>query len=69
MIKHLEDPKSANLQFLLLPITLNFSGDAVLDQSQLYLPADPAKPQQAAVVCALQYPVSRGSVHIESSGE
>lgn len=67
VIKHLEDPKSANLQFLLLPITLNFSGDAVVDQSQLYLPADPAKPQQAAVVCALQYPVSRGSVHIESS--
>lgn len=46
----------------------NFGVDAVNDQSKLWPPGDPAKPG-VTWVCCLQYPVSRGSIHISSAGQ
>lgn len=68
VIKHLEDEKSANIQYILVPISANFADSAVANQSTLWPPGDPANPGATWVAC-LQYPASRGSIHITSSGK
>ncbi|KAL0260893.1 hypothetical protein SLS55_004585 [Diplodia seriata] len=68
IIKHLEDDKSANIQYILIPAHGNLTDESIKDQSKLWMPGDPAKPE-VVWGCALQYPVSRGSVHISSAGE
>ncbi|KAH7052341.1 hypothetical protein B0J12DRAFT_571855 [Macrophomina phaseolina] len=66
VIQHLEDEKSANLQYIMLPISANFDDSAVANQANLWPPGNPAKPG-FTWVCCLQYPVSRGSIHISSA--
>ncbi|OMP88190.1 putative GMC-type oxidoreductase, partial [Diplodia seriata] len=66
IIKHLEDDKSANIQYILIPAHGNLTDESIKDQSKLWMPGDPAKPE-VVWGCALQYPVSRGSVHISSA--
>ncbi|KAF9629082.1 putative aryl-alcohol dehydrogenase protein [Lasiodiplodia theobromae] len=66
VIRHLEDEKSANIQYILVPISANFADSAVANQSTLWPPGDPANPGATWVAC-LQYPASRGSIHISSS--
>ncbi|EKG13830.1 Glucose-methanol-choline oxidoreductase [Macrophomina phaseolina MS6] len=68
VIQHLEDEKSANLQYIMLPISANFDDSAVANQANLWPPGNPAKPG-FTWVCCLQYPVSRGSIHISSAGK
>lgn len=68
-IAHLKDDKSANLQLVLVPSTFG-GAEGVEDQSKVFPP--PASPDQkpgiTAAMC-LQYPLSRGSVHVKSSGK
>lgn len=68
VIAHLESSKSANLQFVLVAATGDFE-HGVEDQSKLFpTPAEPGKNMGVTMAICLQYPVSRGSVHITSSG-
>ncbi|KAB2570740.1 Aryl-alcohol dehydrogenase [Lasiodiplodia theobromae] len=66
IVNHLEDDRSANVQYILIPAKANLSDESIMDQSKMWLPGNPEKPQ-IVWGCALQYPVSRGSVHITSA--
>ncbi|EKG21685.1 Major facilitator superfamily [Macrophomina phaseolina MS6] len=66
VIQHLEDDRSANLQYVMCPASPVFEEEAVADQSKMWPPGDPNSPGFASA-CCLQYPVSRGSVHITSA--
>jgi choline dehydrogenase-like flavoprotein len=69
IITHLENSKSANLQFVLVAATANWK-DGVADQSKIFPPpTDPSQPNGMTMAICLEYPVSRGSVHITSSGK
>ncbi|EXJ58235.1 hypothetical protein A1O7_05660 [Cladophialophora yegresii CBS 114405] len=66
IIEHIKSNKSANLQLVFIGATGNFK-EGVSDQSRLFaLPAEGAKDGVTFAVC-LQYPVSRGHVHIKSA--
>ncbi|KAL4804192.1 hypothetical protein BDV18DRAFT_166310 [Aspergillus unguis] len=65
VVSHLESDVSANLQLVILPGTLNIGG--IEHQSQLFLPVPPGNPVGATAGLCLQYPVSRGYIHIQSS--
>lgn len=68
IITHLENPKSANLQLVLCAATANWK-HGVQNQAVLFPPpTDPCQPNGFTLAVCLQYPVSRGSVHITSSG-
>lgn len=62
---HLKDDKSANLQLVLIAHNLGVDGYA--DQSKLFPPLEPGKPMSITVALCLQYPLSRGSVHIKTA--
>lgn len=64
-MKHLKDDKSANLQLVL--IAHNFGEEGYADQSKLFPTLEPGKPMSITAAVALQYPLSRGSVHIRSA--
>ncbi|KAF2666429.1 alcohol oxidase, partial [Microthyrium microscopicum] len=64
IIIHLEDSKSANLQMVVIPASMN--PDAAGDQSKIVTP-DPNGPDGITLAICLQYPVSRGSIHIKSA--
>jgi len=67
IIEHLKDDKSANLQFVLIPATCGVETGAE-DQSKLFIPpASPEAPHQVTAAICLQYPTSRGSIHIQSA--
>lgn len=67
IIEHLKSDISANLQLVLVPSTFG-GAEGVEDQSKLFPPpAAGSNPGISAAIC-LQYPVSRGSVHIKSAG-
>jgi choline dehydrogenase-like flavoprotein len=69
IIAHLENPKSANLQFVLIAATANWK-DGVQNQAAMFPPpAEPSQPNGITLVACLEYPASRGSVHITSSGK
>lgn len=69
IIAHLENPHSANLQFVMVAATLNWK-DGVENQAKIFPPpAEPSQPNGMTLVVCLEYPVSRGSVHITSSGK
>jgi choline dehydrogenase-like flavoprotein len=69
IVAHLENPKSANLQFVLVAATANWK-DGVENQAAIFPPpSDPSKPNGISLVACLEYPASRGSVHITSSGK
>jgi choline dehydrogenase-like flavoprotein len=69
IIAHLENPKSANIQFVLVAATANWK-NGVENQAAIFPPpADPSQPNGITLVACLEYPVSRGSVHITSNGK
>lgn len=68
VIAHLESDISANLQLVCLPSTPNVE-TGVQHQSVLFPPREASKPAGLSFAMCLQYPVSRGSIHIASSGE
>ena len=63
---HVASDKSANLQFVLVAATPGYE-HGVEDQSKLFPPVDPSKGMGITLAACLQYPASRGSVHISTS--
>lgn len=69
IIAHLKDSKSANLQLVLVAATPNVV-DGHADQSRIFpTPTDPSAPNALTLALCLQYPTSRGTVHVRSSGK
>jgi choline dehydrogenase-like flavoprotein len=68
IIRHLEDDKSANLQMVLVPATGNFD-EGIPNQKFLFGPPKDGKSMGITIAICLQYPVSRGSIHIKSAGK
>lgn len=66
VIAHLQSDISANIQLVLVPATANVDG--IEHQRQLFPPRAADKPAGITFALCIQYPVSRGYVHIESSG-
>jgi choline dehydrogenase-like flavoprotein len=67
IIAHIKNPKSANLQFVLVAATVNLD-DGVSKQAQLFPPPkDLTAPNGVTFAVCLQYPVSRGTIHITTS--
>lgn len=66
VIEQLRSPTSGNVQFMLIPGRMNFQA-GVGDQSKLLGKVHPEDYDNISIAVALQYPVSRGSVHITSS--
>jgi choline dehydrogenase-like flavoprotein len=66
ILTHLESDHSANLQMVLIPATMD--PDGIEHQSKLLAPRAADKPSNFTFALCLQYPVARGSIHIESSG-
>jgi len=64
-VAHLKDDKSANLQLVF--IAHNFGEEGYADQSKLFPPLEPGKPMSITAAICLQYPLSRGSVHIKTA--
>lgn len=67
IIAHLESDDSANLQMVLIPATGNVDG--VEHQREIFPPRPADQPAGLTFAICLQYPVSRGYVHIESAGK
>lgn len=68
VIAQLQDDNSANLQLVLINATANFEPGFESDQAKLFSPPrKPDDPCGIALVGIIQYPSSRGSVHIRSS--
>lgn len=65
---HLESDISANLQMVLVNVTPGYE-KGVYNQAYLFAPVDPSKGMATTMAMCLQYPASRGSIHIKSSGE
>lgn len=65
-MEHLKDDKSANLQVVLLCHYADVE-NGYADQSKLFPPLEPGKPMSITAALCLQYPLSRGSVHIKSA--
>lgn len=66
VIEQLRSPTSGNVQLLLIPGRMNFQA-GVGDQSKLLGKVLPEDHDNISIAVALQYPVSRGSVHITSA--
>lgn len=66
VIAHLKDEKSANLQLVFAPVTGHMIGSQE-DQSKLLAPVEKGRNYSVTLVACLQYPVSRGSIHVRSS--
>lgn len=66
VIAHLESDKSANLQFVLVPVTPDLER-GVEHQSSLWTQRTADQPASVTFAICLQYPVARGYIHIESS--
>jgi choline dehydrogenase-like flavoprotein len=67
VIANLNDEDSSNVQVVLVPALMSPEGDTK-HQGKLFLDADPEKSGVTAVV-GIQNPVSRGYIHIQSSGK
>ncbi|KAM3414932.1 hypothetical protein BST61_g10072 [Cercospora zeina] len=67
-IAHLKDDKSANLQLVLVPSHFGME-KGIEDQSSVFPPpADPINdPYAISAAMCLQYPLSRGTVHIKTN--
>lgn len=65
-IEHLKDDKSANLQIILVCHGTN-PKEGCQNQSMLFPSIEPGEPMSITAVVCLQYPLSRGSVHIKTS--
>ena len=67
VVAHLQSDKSANLQFVVIPATLNLES-GVQHQAEIFPPRPADKPAGVTLAMCLEYPVSRGYIHIKSSG-
>ncbi|KAL4750638.1 hypothetical protein BDW72DRAFT_213260 [Aspergillus terricola var. indicus] len=65
VIAHIESDISANLQLIFLPSTADLNG--VEHQRGLFAPPPAGEPVSVTAALCLQYPVSRGSIHINSN--
>lgn len=67
-LEHLKDDKSANLQIVLIPSHFGLA-EGIEDQRKVFPPpADPINdPAAISAALCLQYPLSRGSVHIKTN--
>lgn len=63
---HLRSPSSANIQFIMFQGTMNID-EVVADQGKFAKPGTPTDPDGFTIVTCLQYPASRGTVHVTSS--
>ena len=63
---HIRDTKSANMQLVLLAGTIDMV-NGYADQSLLMTPLPADAPNGITLAICLQYPVSRGSIHIKSA--
>lgn len=63
IIEHLKDDRSATLQLMFAPLTPNPAA-AKEDPTKLWAPIPLDQRHGVTLVASLQYPVSRGSVHI-----
>ncbi|KAI9930636.1 hypothetical protein ASPWEDRAFT_27147 [Aspergillus wentii DTO 134E9] len=66
VIQHLKSGDSGNLQLVLVPASANLPG-GVEHQSVLWPPRPADQPAGVALALCLEYPVSRGYVHINSA--
>ena len=64
--EHLKDDKSANLQLVMVPATAGYE-KGVEDQAYIFPPHTPGTPMGITGAMCLQYPLSRGTVHIKSA--
>ncbi|OQE06519.1 hypothetical protein PENVUL_c017G10290 [Penicillium vulpinum] len=64
-IAHLESDHSANMQIVTVPTSMNTDG--VEHQSKIIVPRPADEPAGLTLALCLQYPVARGSIHIESA--
>jgi choline dehydrogenase-like flavoprotein len=67
IIAHIESDHSANMQLVTVPATMDPQG--VEHQGQIISPPSADKPAGLTLALCLQYPVARGSIHIESAGK
>lgn len=67
VIAHLESDKSANLQYIMIPAGADYENG--IATQKMWPAPDNARAHRMVLVSCLQYPVSRGSCHVESSGE
>ncbi|KKK19488.1 hypothetical protein ARAM_002937 [Aspergillus rambellii] len=65
IIAHLESDDSANLQIIIVPATANANG--VEHQTEIFPPRPADKPAGFTAALCLQYPVSRGHIHIQNA--
>jgi choline dehydrogenase-like flavoprotein len=65
VIAHLESHKSANIQIILIPARIDLE-EGVLDQSKLLSGPKEGEYDCIIVAMCLEYPASRGSIHIAS---
>lgn len=65
-LQQLKADNSANLQVVFVASTAGWQ-KGVEDQSQIFPPSEPGKPMGITAALCLQYPLSRGTVHIKSS--
>lgn len=68
VIAHLESDNSANLQYLMIPAGADLTEEGLRTQ-KVWPPPDNTRAHRVTLGSALQYPVSRGSCHIKSSGK
>ena len=66
VIAHLKSPKSANIQMLVIPVRMDLEA-GVLDQTKLLSGPKEGEQDGITIAMCLQYPASRGSIHIGSS--
>ncbi|GES58697.1 alcohol oxidase [Aspergillus terreus] len=66
IVSHLRSPSSANIQYILSQGTVDLE-NAPGDQSKFAKALSPEDPNGFTIVTCLQYPSSRGTVHITSS--
>ncbi|PLB48624.1 alcohol oxidase [Aspergillus steynii IBT 23096] len=62
----LRSPSSGNIQYILFQGTMNVD-EVIQDQGKFAKPGTPSDPDGFTLVTCLQYPASRGTVHITSS--
>ena len=65
-LQQLKDDKSANLQIVVIPATANMP-EGIMDQSKLFKVPGPGEGHGMFAALCLQYPLSRGSIHIKSA--
>lgn len=68
IISHLQSDTSANLQLVVVPATAN-PETGVEHQAGVFPPASPNEPGGVTFALCLQYPVARGTIHIDSNGK